>query len=95
MAETTAPDTDPVLPESLVFFVKTNKATHHGGFTFFSKDEFDGAKSLLENEADHIVKSAQESDPKVVLESWGVTSSLTGKVVEEVRSPRRRQKEDR
>jgi hypothetical protein len=72
----------PAQPETLVFFMKTNKNFHQGGFVLFSREEFDTSKAFLENEVDHLLKSEKTKDPSVELESWGVLSSLTGEVVE-------------
>lgn len=70
-------------PGPYVLFVKTNKARHHGPHVFFSIEEFNDAKDLVKNEVDHVVRSAREENPEVVLESWGLISSATGEVVEE------------
>jgi hypothetical protein len=70
--------------QHLVFFVKTNKAFHQGGFVFFSREEFDAAKGVLAGEVQHILQSEQQKDPSTALQSWGVIGSTTGEIVEEI-----------
>jgi hypothetical protein len=73
----------PVLHETFVFFVKTNKAFHQGGFVFFDVESFREAKAMLENEVRHLLGQVKEKDPGVEFESWGAISSLTGEIVEQ------------
>lgn len=68
--------------ETLVFFVKTNKNFHQGGFVFFSREDFDNSIDALKREVTHLFESEKNKDSKVKFESWGAISSLTGELVE-------------
>lgn len=70
-------------PVSYVWFVKTNRAFHKGGFVFASLDEFAAAKDVLAREVAHLLQSEQAKDSSVELESWGAVNSTTGESVRE------------
>lgn len=73
----------PPLPPMYIFFVKTNNNFHQGGHVFFSIEEFHNAKDVLANEVTHLMQSEQSKDSSVEFQSWGITNSVTGAIVEE------------
>ena len=73
----------PAVPETFVFFVRTNKNFHQGGFVFFSREEFNNAKDALAKEVTHLLRSEQDKEPNVEFKSWGVVSSATGEIIEQ------------
>jgi hypothetical protein len=72
---------EPVFPPPMYsFFVKTEEALHQGGFIFFSLEQFEEARPVLEKEVTHICESNNHK-----LRSWGLMDS-SGQVVKEFKA---------